>query len=128
MESRTGVFRELHATVIPVPDLERAHAFYGGVLGLAVVREIPGALTVYGTAGPTHICLFLPLEAGEGPTSGGAFANFRSDDIEVTRQHLLDHGVDCGGIDDTPVLKWFSFRDPFGNRIDVCEYDEEWLP
>ena len=128
MQQSSGIFRELHAVVVPVPDLEQARAFYAGVLGLEVVREVPGAISVYGTGGETYVCLFLPTEASEGPAAGGAFPNFRCDDIEATRQHLVDRGVDCGPIDASPALSWFPSSDPFGNRFDVCAFGEDWLP
>ncbi|MDJ0522697.1 MAG: VOC family protein [Planctomycetota bacterium] len=123
----TGIFRELHAVVIPVPDLDAARAFYEGVLGLEVVRHVEGGLTVYRTNGPTHLCCFLPTGDDDGPSTVGAFPNFRSEDIDQTHAYLVDHDVDCGPIDAAPGIKWMRARDPFGNRFDVCEYGPEWL-
>ncbi len=123
-----GIFRELHATVIPVLDLVGARAFYGGVLELELVKDIPDVLAVFATGGGTHICVFRPETDEEGPASGGAFPNFRSDDIAATHAHLTAHGVACGAIQMGDPLSWFQFRDPFGNRIDVCAYGSTWLP
>jgi len=124
----TGIFRELHAVIVPVPDLDAARAFYGGVLGLEVARHMDGMMTVFRTGGPTHVCCFLPFEEAEGPAMGGSFPNFRSDDIAATRAHLVEHGVECSEIQAAPELKFLQASDPFGNRFDVCEYGEDWLP
>ena len=123
----TGIFRELHAVVVPVPDLEQARAFYEGVLGLEVARHIDGGLTVYRTGGPTHVCCFLPTGDGDGPAPLGAFPNFRSDDIDQTHAYFVERGVECGPVDAAPGIKWMRASDPFGNRFDVCEFGSDWL-
>ena len=130
-ERGTGIFRELHAAIVPVQDLARASAWYESVLELRPRRVVEGVLAVYGTSGPTHLCLYVPEAAGEGAWGEGSqasFPNWRSDDLDATRAHLVDHDVACSEIVDGGTLRFFTFHDPDGNRHDVCEYGDAWLP
>jgi catechol 2,3-dioxygenase-like lactoylglutathione lyase family enzyme len=122
-----GIFRELHAAVVPVRDLEAARGWYEKVLGLRVEKEVGGFLAVYGTGGPTRICLYVP-EPGSEQHGQGTFPNWRARDIDATREYLVERGVDCSEVGRGDELSWFSFRDPDGNRHDVCEYTPAWLP
>jgi len=127
-----GIFMELHAAVVPVSDMARSRLFYEGVLGLTARREGPnGALVVYATGGPTHLCLYDAAAFGDkaGYDRQGTFPNFRSADIDLTHEQLTDAGVHCTEIGRTaePDMAWFSFRDPDQNRIDVCQYGDDWL-
>jgi len=125
-----GIFRELHAAVVPVSDMEVSRLFYEGVLGLTPARVVAGALTVYGTGGKTWLCLYEPDPGGDRPgyDGQGAFPNFRAEDIEVVHEQLLAREVPCTDIESGGSLRWFTFRDPDGNRIDVSEYGPDWLP
>lgn len=127
---RTGLFRELHAAVVPVSDLAKARAWYEGVLGLEPRRVEGTFLAVYGTAGPTHLCLYVPAPGTERPgyDDQGAFPNWRADDIEATRERLVEKGVPCTPIRGGGGVSFFTFRDPDGNRHDVCAFGPDWLP
>ncbi len=126
----TGIFRELHAAIVPVSDLEAACAWYEDVLELVPRRVLDGVMAVYGTSGPTHLCLYVPEAGVEEPgyPNQGAFPNWRADDLDVTRAHLIDRGVRCGEVVHGGVLRFLTFFDPDGNRHDVCEYGDAWLP
>jgi catechol 2,3-dioxygenase-like lactoylglutathione lyase family enzyme len=124
-----GIFLELHATVIAVSDLSASCAWYEDVLGLEPRRVIEGVLAVYGTGGPTNICLYVPQPGQERPgyQDGGAFPNWRSRDAAATHAHLTERGVRCTDVQSSPEIAWFTFYDPDGNRLDVCEYGPDWL-
>ena len=119
-----GIFRELHATVMPVRDLAKSLAWYRETLGLEPRRVVEGFLAVLGTGGPTNICLYVPEDETH---RDGSFPNFRSDDIEATRSHLESCGVRCTEISGGGGVAFFTFHDPDGNRIDVCEFGADWL-
>lgn len=40
----------------------------------------------------------------------------------------MAHGATCSPIEGGDPLAWFRLRDPFGNRIDVCQVTSDWLP
>ena len=50
-----GIFRELHATIVPVRDLARSLAWYRETLGLEPRRVEEGFLAVLGTGGGSKI-------------------------------------------------------------------------
>ena len=124
-----GIFRELHAVIVPVRDLAESLAWYRDMLGLQPRRVEEGFLAVLGTGGPTHVCLYVPDDDadGLGTRREGSFPNFRTDDIEATRRHLTERGVRCTEIAGGDPLAFFTFHDPDGNRIDVCAYGPDWL-
>jgi len=124
-----GIFQELHATVIAVSDLSASREWYEDVLGLEPRRVVEGFLAVYGTGGSTNVCLYVPQPGQEKPgyQGGGAFPNCRSRDAAATHAHLTERGVRCTDVQSSPELSWFTFHDPDGNRLDVCEYGPDWL-
>lgn len=128
----SGIFDEFHAVLVPVTDMARSRKFYEETLGLKPCKVHPKGKspTIYPLGGTAHLCLYDPSDVMEPGRSsdGGAFPNFRSVDLERTHSELISKGVDCHSILQSPTLRWFSFHDPDGNRIDVCEYDESWLP
>ena len=125
-----GIFRELHAAVLPVTDMARSRKFYEETLGLRP-RKVgaEGILVVYGTGGPTNVCLYVADAVGDPvpPVIGGAFPSWRTDDIEATHALLDGRGVECSPISAGDALMFFVFRDPDGNRHDVCQYGPGWL-
>ena len=126
-----GIFQELHAAIIPVRDMKSSREWYEGVLGLEPVKvSETGMLTVYGTGGPSYVCIYVPAPGQEKPgyLGGGSFPNFRAADIAKVHTHLTEHGVRCTPIDSGPDLSWFTLFDPDGNRIDCCQYGPGWLP
>jgi catechol 2,3-dioxygenase-like lactoylglutathione lyase family enzyme len=54
------------------------------------------------------------------PTAA-AFPNFRTGDVEGTHSKLEGLGVHVTPLRDNAGVKWFSFFDPDGNRIDVMQ-------
>lgn len=72
------------------------------------------------------------LQAPEGPPvtllnpAGGEWSgfNFHAPDAVAARQWLLERGVEVGELNQAPdqQVTWFWFRDPLGNRLEVCSY------
>lgn len=107
-----------HVQLTYPPGAEpRAEAFYGGVLGLQRLEK-PGSLNHAGfwfAAGESQIHL-RPEEPG--PTSARHPA-FEVPDLEAAREDLERAGIACRDEADVPGWRRFSFRDPFGNRIEI---------
>jgi catechol 2,3-dioxygenase-like lactoylglutathione lyase family enzyme len=110
--------------VMRVKDLRVAKAWYERVLELHVTEENPAGQTVVLDLGRgANLCLWQ-LGTDEmlatAPTAA-AFPNFRTGDVDGTHAKLEGLGVHVTPLRDTGGVKWFSFFDPDGNRIDVMQ-------
>jgi len=119
-----GIFDALNMVVMRVKDLRVAKAWYERVLELHVSEENPAGQTVVLDLGRgANLCLWQ-LGTDEmlatAPTAA-AFPNFRTGDVDGTHAKLEGLGVHVTPLRDTGGVKWFSFFDPDGNRIDVMQ-------
>ena len=116
--------RQLGTIAVPVQDPERALAFYHGILGFEIRRDVPfgqgnrwievapvGAVTTIALAPPGGTA--TPVDTGIRLTTA---------DCEADHRELRDLGV---AVDD--VMHWpgvpamFSLRDPDGNTLYIVE-------
>ena len=106
----------ISAVWLPVSDMDRAVAFYGGTLGLEV-EEHDGdwsEVTVDGVR--------IGLNASESPSGdGGALIAFGTDgSLEDEVARLKDGGVEFSGeISDHPWGRIVPFKDPDGNDLQL---------
>jgi predicted enzyme related to lactoylglutathione lyase len=103
---------------LPVADLKRAVEWYRRLLGQ--VEELDPA---------PGVCEFqiissgwLQLFEGEANGSNQAVVRFESGDLEANRVLAVSLGTDVGEIKTAPeAVRYFEFRDPFGNRLSFYE-------
>ena len=98
---------------LEVGDLDDALAFYGRILAFELRGRVRGMAFV--DLGDQ----FLALSAGRSqPPDDDRHFGLVVDDREAVRAALADAGVD--------VLpgRGLNFRDPWGNRVEVVQYDE----
>lgn len=116
--------RQIDHVVLHVADMERAIAFYTGVLGCRLVRRAPGGDMVHLQAGGAMVDL-LPRPAGAAAGANMDHVAFRVAPFDgaAIAAHLAAHGVECG-----PVMRRFGaeghgpsvyLRDPDGNGIEL---------
>ncbi len=125
---------KLHADVcighvhLKVADLERALAFYSGVLGFDVMQR-HGADTAFLSAGGYHHHLALNTWESRGATPAppghtGLFhlAIRYPDRHELARalQRVLDHDVPVWGALDHGATEAIYLYDPDGNGVELC--------
>ena len=119
-----GIFDALNMVVVRVRDLTSARSWYERVLEL---RPADG-----GSAGPTitldlgrgaNLCLWQlgPDEALANTQTATSFPNFRTGDVEGIHAKLDGLGVSVTPLQDAGGVRWFTFYDPDGNRIDVMQ-------
>jgi lactoylglutathione lyase len=103
---------------LPVRNLGSAIDWYKRLLGnVETVNPAPGVWEF-------QIVPSGWLQLLEGETSGQnlAVVRFESDDIEVSRELALTLGTDVSEIETVPgAVKYFEFRDPFGNQLSFYE-------
>jgi catechol 2,3-dioxygenase-like lactoylglutathione lyase family enzyme len=107
-----------------VADPERSAAFYGGVLGLPVLRRnltAEGALrSVWLRAGQSILMLERTL-AGAGPLEGsGHLVAFDVENLAAWERRLGDAGIALDG----RTAFTLYFRDPDGHRVGLSTYRE----
>ena len=103
---------------LPVIDLNSAVEWYRRLLG--AVEEINPAPGVWEfriiSSG------WLQLFESKINNPNPAVVRFESDDIEASRMQALSLGADVGEIETVPeAVRYFEFRDPFGNQLSFCE-------
>lgn len=119
-----GIFDALNMVVIRVRDLAAARGWYERVLELRVSEDNSSGQTVVLDLGRgPNLCLW---QIGQGESLPGsdiaaAFPNFRSGDVDGVHAKLEAQNVSVTPLKDSGGVKWFSFYDPDGNRIDVVQ-------
>ena len=113
--------------VIKVRDIERAEAFYNGVLGLPIVaRSERNPIMTFFSLGNHHDFAVLGLgddaEAAPRKAAGLAHVAFKIgeslDDLREAKSHLDDAGIECAPVDHE-VTKSLYFADPDGNQVEL---------
>ncbi|NUT56935.1 MAG: hypothetical protein HOQ03_13260, partial [Thermoleophilia bacterium] len=103
---------------VPVTDIERANAFYGGVLGLPRNPNSPAEDWVEYEAGNVTLAVMTPhtheYEFTQLPP--GTIA-LRVPDVAAARETLEAAGVQVNDLWDSGVCRGAGFSDPDGNRF-----------
>jgi catechol 2,3-dioxygenase-like lactoylglutathione lyase family enzyme len=102
----------INHVALAVDDVDRALDFYGRLFELRLRGR--GALAAFVDIGDQFVALMSPRAGAEAEPHFGLVV----DDKEATRAVLRDAGVD--------VLpgRGLDFSDPFGNRVQVVQYDQ----
>lgn len=108
---------------IPAGAEDRARKFYGGVLGLEETEK-PESLKASGGVWFKIADAELHLGVEDNSAQTKAHPAFSVQNLNSVRVHLIQNGVDIKDETAIPGRKRFSFRDPFGNRIELLEYSE----
>lgn len=103
-----------------VKDFEQAKKFYGESLGLQKTFEMEQWAEFAGGEGEASIGVAVNPYAGKEP---GATVVLQVPDIERERKRLESRGVSFEGeTEEIPgVVKLATFRDPSGNRLQLCQ-------
>lgn len=107
---------------IPPGSESQARKFYGGVLGLEEIEK-PESLKPTGGVWFKIADVELHLGVEEKPGDTKAHPAFTVKSINSVKVHLIQNGINIKEETAIPGRKRFSFRDPFGNRIELLEYD-----
>ena len=110
--------------VLEVADLDRAEAFYSGVLGLPVVERWPGRDASWVLAGDTRIGLWRPqvgLAGGRGGSHVHYALHIDEEDYDAAVDRLRAHGYEP---EEHPFSRYDDSRavfvtDPDGNVVEL---------
>jgi catechol 2,3-dioxygenase-like lactoylglutathione lyase family enzyme len=95
-------------------NMEKAVAFYNGVLGLTLKNRAGNDWAEFDVGGYD---LALEGELATRPHQGGAVVVFRCDDVAALDAHLATHEVQRGELEDLEGSKLLEFYDPDGNKL-----------
>ncbi|MGB0035448.1 MAG: VOC family protein [Candidatus Acidiferrales bacterium] len=103
-----------------VNDFEKAKKFYGETLGMKKTLEMEQWAEFADAEGEASIGVAAAAHAGKEP---GATIVLRVEDIARERKRLESSGVQFEGkMEEIPgVVKLATFRDPSGNRLQLCQ-------
>ena len=107
---------------VPVSDIARSAAFYGGGLGLEEVFYAPEYSWAQYQTGDLGIALYVPGKSGgESPLGRDLDFHLQTDDLEGLVERLKSGGIDVGegigrGDDNWDCL---NVRDPDGNLLKI---------
>jgi catechol 2,3-dioxygenase-like lactoylglutathione lyase family enzyme len=116
------------AATLAVKEIERARAFYEGVLGLKPIQEMPGAVVFL--SGTSGVLVYESEYAGTNQATGASWG--AGDDFDAVVEELRGKGVTFERYDDLPdtvrdgdvhifggQLKGVWFKDPDGNILNI---------
>jgi len=115
-------FQGINVVSITVPDLDQARAFYRDVLGFGEpVYDLPEMGWVEFNTGSTAGHISIITTEGDWQPSKGIDVVLNTPDCAATVQALRAKGVRCDDPVNVPgMVYYFSFYDPFGNRLQAC--------
>jgi hypothetical protein len=113
---------DLHHVALRVADVERALAFYGGLLGLPELRRLhfhDGTLRAAWLRAGSAVLMLEQRLRGAGPDEGSAHVlAFGAADLGAWERRLADAGV---AVDDRTQHTLYV-RDPDGHRVGLSDY------
>lgn len=126
-----GIFRLQHTTIpMPAGANEEARRFYGGVLGLPE-KPVPPSLNsrriVWFSVSDDGDELHVLAEDGFERSKNGQHLCLVVNDLDAVRNALIQDGIQIG--EEPPIHNRprFSFRDPFGNKVEITEIHGDYL-
>ena len=108
-------------TFLHVEDLAASAAFYGGVLGLDLVRD-QGACHIYRVTPTAH----LGLCDHRDPEPSGVIITLVTDDVDgwAARLAAAGHVIDGPHVNERFAIRHLFVRDPDGHLVEVQRFDE----
>lgn len=107
---------------IPKESENPARKFYTGVLGLEEIEK-PDSLKSSGGVWFRICDAELHLGIDENTTKTKSHPAFEVKGLNGIKVHLIQNGVKIKDEIQIPGRSRFSFYDPFGNRIELLEFD-----
>ncbi len=124
---KQSLFKGVEAIFIPIKDPQLSAKWYEEILGFKLLYREEGAAVMKITEqSPTVICLVKakehqPCHFPDNHFGVGKYVNFLSQNIEETYLFLVDHHVQVEALEGEGGTKFFTFYDPDGNPLGVCQ-------
>ncbi|MFJ6268317.1 VOC family protein [Lysinibacillus xylanilyticus] len=121
------LLRGMEGVFIPVKDPELSANWYEDILGFKLIYiEEEAAVMKIAEQSQTVVCLVKtlnhqPMKFQKNNFGVGKYYNFIPQNIEETHRFLLEQNVKVNPIDGEGDTKYFTFYDPDGNPLGVCQ-------
>lgn len=121
------LLKGMEGAFIPVRDPERSAKWYAETLGFKLIHiEAEAAVMRIAEGAQTVICLVRtenhqPMTFPENRFGVGKYYNFIPGDIAETHRYLLEQGVHVDPMGGEGETRFFTFYDPDGNPLGVCQ-------
>jgi glyoxylase I family protein len=124
---QTPLLKGMEGVFIPVKDPEISTKWYVEILGFKILYiEKEAAVMQIGEESQTVVCLVKtvnhqPMKFPENRFGVGKYYNFIPENFKETYKILLKKGVKVGPIGGEGTSRYFTFYDPDGNPLGVCQ-------
>lgn len=108
---------------IPKDAEDKARKFYSGLLGLKEIEK-PDSLKSTGGVWFKTGGAELHLGVEENLVKTKAHPAFEVSNLNKIKVYLIKNGINVNEERPIPGRNRFTFRDPFGNRIELLEYNK----
>lgn len=121
------LLKGMEGVFIPVSDPSQSSKWYEDILGFKLLYiEEEAAVMKISNESQTVVCLVKcsdhqPMHFPENHFGVGKYYNFIPENFEETHRVLLEHGVEVGPIGGEGSTRFFTFYDPDGNPLGVCQ-------
>jgi catechol-2,3-dioxygenase len=117
------VFNRIDTVILRVRDCEKAVEWYRSRLGLQPIHTDPEEGMAVLALGDTSVTLWQwkTDEEPPPPQAAGAFPIFAVAKAKAARSELRKRKVDVGPLQEGGGVRYFTFRDLDGNRLQACE-------
>jgi catechol 2,3-dioxygenase-like lactoylglutathione lyase family enzyme len=121
---KSPLFDRIDTFILRVADYQKAAEWYRTHLGLTTIYEDAGQrLAVLGLSSGTSLTLWEWVEEEPRPADGNtaAYPIFAASDATGQRNQLAASGVRTSTLSEEPGVRFFTFWDLDGNRLEACE-------
>ena len=121
------LLKGMEGVFIPVNDPSHSSKWYEDKLGFKLLYIEPEAAVMrISDESQTVVCLVKcrnhqPMKFPENHFGVGKYYNFIPQDFEETYKLLVEQGVKVGPIGGEGNTRYFTFYDPDGNPLGVCQ-------
>ncbi|MGG4491265.1 VOC family protein [Metabacillus idriensis] len=122
------LLKGIEGVFIPVSNIKQSVQWYKDKLGfkLLYIEKEAGVMRL---SNETVICLVhtpnhKPMIFPENHFGVGKYFNFNTSNIEKTYRELIERAVKVNSMDEEDQTKFFTFFDPDGNPLGVCQYGD----
>lgn len=107
---------------VAAADVEKADAFYQGVLGLEILMDL-GWIRTYGSASKMSIQVSAASEGGSGTSVPDISIEVDNLDEALGRVRSAGIRIEYGPVSEPWGVRRFYVRDPFGKLINILQHE-----